>query len=119
MVFSTLTRGNFFGARVLVPFDHYQSMRLLFFGKDALQRFYPAGATEEERAKVDAEPSEHYWMKSLLSVQADSATVVVWILDRGHMSYLPDKVLKDAFEEVMKEREADRPLQEHDIEFIC
>lgn len=42
MVFNHLMRGNHFGARVLVPFEHYQSRKRLYFGESSLDRYLPA-----------------------------------------------------------------------------
>ena len=49
LAFSQLTRGDHFGARVLIPFEHYQSMKLLSDGKDAFNRYYPYGITDKEK----------------------------------------------------------------------
>jgi hypothetical protein len=57
-------------------------------------------------------------MKSEVSIRADSANVDVWIIDRAAMSFLPDKVLKFIFNEVIHLREYDRPFHQQDIEFI-
>jgi hypothetical protein len=42
MVFNHLMRGNHFGGRVLVPFEHYQSRKRLYFGESSLDRYLPA-----------------------------------------------------------------------------
>jgi hypothetical protein len=90
MVFNQLTEGNYFGSRVLVPFEHYCKVRRRVFGEQSMERYYPLG---QEKRLVDKEPEEQYFLKSLLSVVADSHKVEVWILDRTHMDYLPEKVL--------------------------
>ena len=70
MVFSELTRGEFFGARTIVPFDYYSKMKIHSFGKSAMDRYYPAGC---DREYVDDEDEETYHLKSLLSIVADSS----------------------------------------------
>lgn len=118
VTFSQLTRGDSFGARVLVPFEHYQSMQQLFSGGQERERFVPAGSTQAQREAIMSETNEHYKMKSLLSVQADSAKVEVWIIDKNDMGYIDDKSLKQGFEAVIKQKEIDRPHTERDIHFI-
>ena len=115
MRFNDLMPGNFFGGRCLMPFEHYSSLRRLYFGEQAMQKYYPKGIPAEV---IDAELDEHYYLKSNLSVVANSARVQVWILDKVDMNYLPDKVLKSVFEKVMFVKEEDRPFHESEIEFI-
>ena len=118
VVFSQLTRGDSFGARVLVPFEHYQSMQQLFSGGQERERFVPGGCSQAQRDAIMSETNEHYKMKSLLSVQADSAKVDVWVIDKNDMGYIDDKSLKQGFEAVIKQKEIDRPHTERDIHFI-
>ena len=113
-----MTRGDSFGSRTLIPFDVYQSLKMLYYGRDALKKHYPFGCSGKQRQKISWETNEYYWMKSLLSVQADSAKVDVWIINKNHMGYLTDRVLKDAFEKIMACKEIDRPHSEQDIQFI-
>lgn len=91
MVFNHLMRGNYFGGRVLAPFEHFQNIKRLYMGPSSLERYYPL---HQSRKRPDQETDENYHMKSLLSVVADSAKVEVWIIDKQDMSFLPDKVLK-------------------------
>lgn len=115
MVFNHLMRGNYFGGRVLAPFEHYQNIKRLYCGAASLERYYPLGSS---RKKIDKESDEHYQMKSLLSVVAESAKVEVWIIDKQDMGFLPDKVLKQAYEKLILGKEEDRPFPERDLEFI-
>ena len=87
MVFNQLTRGNFFGGRALIPYDHYANLKRLWFGESSLERYYPIGCS---RKQIDKESDESYNFKSLLSVVADSAKCEVWIIDKQDMGYLPD-----------------------------
>lgn len=57
-------------------------------------------------------------MKSLLSVVADSAKVVVWIIDKTDMGYFPDRVLKHVYERIILDKEEDRMFSQIDIDFI-
>lgn len=72
MVFSELTKGEFFGARTIVPFDYYSKMKIHSFGPRIMDRYYPAGCN---RDYIDREDEESYHTKSLLSIVADSHEV--------------------------------------------
>ena len=72
MVFSELTRGEYFGARCIVPFDYYSKMKIHSFGHRAMDRYYPTGCNRET---IDQEDEETYHLKSLLSIVADSYQV--------------------------------------------
>ena len=85
MTFSKLTRGNTFGSRVLIPFEHYAKLLVNHFGHKVMERFYPLGC---DRELIDDEKEEDYHTKSLLSIIADSAKVEVWILDTSDIGYL-------------------------------
>jgi hypothetical protein len=47
MKFSDLMTGSFFGARCLMPFEHYSSMKRLLFGDQSMEKYYPHGVPEE------------------------------------------------------------------------
>jgi hypothetical protein len=110
MIFSQLTKGNSFGGRVLVPFDVYQSEKTLYFGHNALDRYYPIGC---DKKKIDEMSDEEYNMRSLLSVVADTAKVEVWILDKDLLSLLEDSDhMKHVYEKIILSKEEDRPFHE-------
>jgi hypothetical protein len=115
MKFKDLMPGNFFGARMLMPFEHYSSMKRLFYGDTFMQKYIPKGANADA---IKKEPDEFYHTKSLLSVVANSAKVTVWLIDNIDMNYLPEKTLKSVFEQIVFQTEEDRPCSEQDIEFI-
>ena len=62
--------------------------------------------------------AEKYFLKSLMSIQADSSVVEAWVVSKNDMGYLSDKLLKDAFVKVIKLNEPDRPMGELDMEFL-
>lgn len=97
MKFKELMPGSHFGARALVPFEHYSNLKRLYSTDSKLSRYYPPGVPPEI---IDAESDEQYHLKSNLSVVANSAKVKVWILDKQDMNYLPDRVLKHVFEQI-------------------
>jgi len=124
MVFNHLMRGNHFGGRVLVPFEHYQSRKRLYFGESSQEPYRPNdwkfhaqhyGATREQ---IVRESEEHQQMKSYLSVVATSATVEVWIIDRTDAGFLPEKAQEQVLEKVILAKEEDRPCPEQDLSFI-
>lgn len=115
MKFQDLMAGNYFGGRMLMPFEHYINIRRFMFGESQLHRYYPKGVP---KASVDAESDEKYHTKSLLSVVANSAKVKVWIVDKQDMNYLPEPVQKKLFENIVLCKEEDRPCSEQDIEFL-
>lgn len=98
---------NFFGGRTLLPFDLYMNLRKIYFGKDALNRYYPKGISPRI---IDSEPEEKYQMKSMLSVIADSGTVELYILDKSDMGLIPDYILKKVFDKISQLKEPDRPF---------
>jgi len=100
----------------LVPFDHYSAHKRIYFGPNALDKYYPLGCN---RQKIRDEPESDYHMKSLLSVIADTAKVEIWILDKENMNYLDDSEhLKQVYEKIILSKEEDRPYHEQDIQFI-
>lgn len=109
MTFNQLTRGNYFGGRVLIPYEHYANLRRLWFGNASLERYYPLGCNKKA---IDKESDEDYHYKSLLSVIADSAKCEVWIIDKNDMGYLPDQINKEVFEKIILSKEEDRPFHE-------
>lgn len=98
MKFKDLMQGNFFGARMLMPFEHYSSMKRLFYGDTYLQKYMPLSG---DREAIKKETDEYYHTKSLLSVVANSSKVVVWLIDKVDMNYLPEKTLKQVFEKIV------------------
>lgn len=97
MKFKELMPGNYFGARTLLPYEHYSNLKRLFMPEQMNERYYPPGVPHEI---IDAEADEHYHLKSMLSVVSNSARVKVWTLNKSDMNYLPDKVLKQVFESI-------------------
>ena len=43
MTFSQLMPKNYFGGRVLLPYEMYINLRTIYFGEDLLHRYYPKG----------------------------------------------------------------------------
>lgn len=115
MTFSRLTRGNSFGSRVLIPYEHFVKMSTALYGANSLEKYYPVGCDVKA---IEDEKDEEYHMKSLLSVTADSATVDVWVLDHSDIGYLSQKDAKLVYESIMATKDADRPMHEQDIDFI-
>ena len=115
MVFSELTRGEFFGARTIVPFDYYSKMKIHSFGARAMDRYYPAGC---DRAVVNEDDEETYHLKSLLSIIADSHYVQVFLLENSDMHHLTAIDQERVFDKIAALREPDRPHHQQDIEFI-
>ncbi len=113
MTFTQLMPRNHFGGRVLLPFDMYINLRRIYCGEETLKRVYPKHVPQ---AVQDAETEEEYQLKSFLSIIADSGQVEIYILDKADMSYIPDHVLKQIFEQIAKEKEADRPFTWDKIE---
>jgi hypothetical protein len=48
---------NFFGGRVLLPFEMYINLRSIYFGEDSLKRYYPKGVNPDV---IDRESDEKY-----------------------------------------------------------
>jgi hypothetical protein len=48
---------NFFGGRVLMPFELYMNLRKIYFGKQALTRYYPKGVSPRT---IESESEEKY-----------------------------------------------------------
>lgn len=113
MCFTQLMPKNYFGGRVLLPFDMYLNLRRIYCGNEAVSRIYPKYIPQTEQEK---ESEEHYHLKSLLSVIADSGVVELYILDKSDMGYLPDHILKRLFEQIAQEKDSDRPMTWDKIE---
>ena len=104
---------NYFGGRVLLPFEMLINLRRIFFGEAEMRRHYPRSVPLEVQER---ESDERYHLKSLLSVIADSGSVEVFVLDKQDMGYLPDFVLKRVYEQIAQEKEADRPMRWPQVE---
>jgi hypothetical protein len=78
-----------------LPFELYLNLRKIYFGVNDIKREYPKALRLDNLARTESD--ECYHLKSLLSVIADSSNVEVYLLDRTHMSYLPDQILKRVF----------------------
>lgn len=115
MIFKQIFKGNYFGGRVLVPYEHYSSIKRILFGDQSLEIFYPPGAN---RKNYDEKGEEYHQMKSLLSVIADSSKVEVWVIDKKLMAYLKEKELKLIYEKIVRDMDVDRLYHEKDIEYI-
>lgn len=76
--------GNFFGGRVLPPFEIYMNLRRVYFGQDYIDRPIGAPTLEEEN-------EEKYQLKSFLHVIAESGVVEVYKITRQEMSFLSEK----------------------------
>jgi hypothetical protein len=48
---------NFFGGRVLLPFEMYMNLRKIYFGVDSLDRYYPKQMSVNA---VESEPEDKY-----------------------------------------------------------
>lgn len=113
-----LTRGDFIGARTLVPFEIYKIMKQHEFGEDSLAKNYPWGCKKAEKNRIDEMTAEQYWYQSLVNVRADSRQVEVWIINKNDLTFLPDKIIKDMFLDIIKLKESDRPYPAEDVNFI-
>jgi hypothetical protein len=90
---------NWFGGRVLVPFELYMSLRRVYFGHDYLNRpMKMKEAHHSGRSAEQEETEDHYQLKSLLNIVADSGVVETYLITRAEMSYLPDSDLKIIFD---------------------
>ena len=110
---------NWFGGRVLMPFESYNMMRRAYFGEPN----YAATATREKQTSPDesvgsheTETEEHYQLKSLLNVIADSGVVETYLLTKAELQYLPDSELKIIFQYFVSQREPDRPSTKETID---
>lgn len=115
MRFKQITKGDYFGGRVLVPYEHYSSIKRILYGNQSLEIYYPPGARKQD---LDEKGEEYHQMKSLLSVIADSSKVEVWVIDKKMMAYLKEKELKLIYEKIVKDVDVDRLYYEKDIEYI-
>lgn len=43
LTFNRMTIGNYFGARVLVPYDYYASLKRLYYGDNAIETYNSVG----------------------------------------------------------------------------
>lgn len=105
MVFNQLMPKNFFGGRVLLPFEMLMNSKRIHFGNEELERYYPKNTPTQ----ITQETYEQYHLKSLLSIIADSGQVEVYLLDKNDMSFIPDFILKKVYEKIAVMREPDRP----------
>ena len=96
-----------FGGRTLLPFDIYQQLRRIYFGKESVER------PEDDEDQV--EPKDHFYRKSYLDVIADSGTVEAYLLTKQEMQYLPDHCLASIFDAIVQIKEPDRPAKEEVI----
>jgi hypothetical protein len=113
-----LTRGDFIGARTLVPFEIYKIMKQHGYGEGSLTKHYPWGCRKAEKSRIDEMPLEQYWHQSLVNVRADSRQVDVWIINKNDLTFLPDKIIKEVFLDIVKLKESDRPYLPGDVNFI-
>ena len=64
-----------------MPFELYMGLRKVYFGADYVKRGKNAPTEDEE-------PEEHYQMKSLLNIVADSGVVETYMISKHEMGYL-------------------------------
>jgi hypothetical protein len=75
------------------------SMRRVYFGHDYVNRpMKMKEALHSARSVEHEETEDHYQLKSLLNVIADSGVVETYLITRAEMSYLPDSELKIIFD---------------------
>jgi len=48
MRFKQITKGDYFGGRVLVPYEHYSSIKRILYGNQSLEIYYPPGARKQD-----------------------------------------------------------------------
>lgn len=73
-----MVKKNWFGGRVLMPFELYMNSRRVYFGNDYVARCKTAHFDEDES-------EEKYQLKSLLNVIADSGVVETYLLTKAEM----------------------------------
>jgi len=110
LCFSKLFPKNQFGGRVLLPFELYMQLRRIYFGAEALKK-----PDQSSEPVTDMKSEELYQMKSFLDVVADSAVVEAFMINKQSIQYLSDAYLKNIFENIVQEKEPDRPLKEDKI----
>ena len=85
-----------------MPFELYMSLRRIYFGEESLRMpdsyNNEAEATSVISNKQPTKKKEHFQMKSLLDVVADSAVVEVYLISKNAIQYLSDNYLKNAYE---------------------
>ena len=127
--YSTLFPKKQFGGRCLLPFELYMSLRRIYFGDESLRMpdstINEADKDDDEilsnkQLTVETKPCpqkkrEHYQMKSMLDVVADSAVVEAYLITKTAINYLNDNYLKNAYEFIVQEKEPDRPMREDKI----
>ena len=79
-MFSKVMAKQFVGTRMIVPYEMYLSAKRKSHEEVAL--FKKAHESEEE-----------FYLKSLLALVADSGTVEVYLIEKTHMSFLPEQTL--------------------------
>ena len=100
-----LKRHDSFGGRTVVPFEQYRNIKELLLGSPLLRS--PGYSKESD---------EKYHMKSLLTVIADSATCILWTLDKAALSQsmidnsltMPEGEQKMLFEQFVRFNDPDR-----------
>ena len=100
-----LKRHDSFAGRTVVPFEQYRNIKEFQQGRP-LQR--SSGQPQES--------DERYHMKSLLTVIADSATCVLWTLDKAALSQsmidnsrtMPEGEQKMLYEQIVRCNDPDR-----------
>lgn len=87
LVFKQILPGQTFGGRTLLPFDQFLNLRAKKHGANAVKRKYPLTYSREQiKREVESESLEKHFMKSLLTVIADSAEVEIWFIDRANLA---------------------------------
>lgn len=110
MTYSKLAPRNWFGGRVLMPFEMYITLRRLYFGQQFINRPRPTTLAEEK------ESDEHYQLKSFLNVIADSGVVETYLITKTEMQMLQDSELKVIYDQICQVKEPDRPNNEEWID---
>ena len=108
MIFSKLAPKNWFGGRVLMPFELYMNTRKSYFGQLYMNRPKESSIGDESNYETD----EKYQLKSLLDVIADSGVVETYLITKMEMQYLPHSELKIIYDAIVQVKEPDRPNTE-------
>ena len=81
--------------------DQYEELK-----RPTMSKFEKHFCESSEFTEFD---KENFFKKSLLSVVANSATVEVFLIQKDHMTFLPETTQSMIFEQMIKIPEADRP----------
>ena len=101
--FSKLFPKKQFGGRRLLPFELYKTNMRIYFGPESVKK-------PDNMPDNNNKYEEEYHMKSLLDIVADSAVVEAYLITKQGIQYLSDKFLKGIYEDIVQQKEPDRPM---------